>query len=153
MRVGVLSDTHGLLRPEAVDALDGSDLLIHAGDVGDAETLARLHALGPPLHAVRGNVDRGGWARALPETAVVEADGFLLYVLHDVAALDLDPRAAGFSAVIYGHSHRPEIHWREGVLHLNPGSCGPRRFDLPTSIALLELTAEREVRARIVELR
>jgi hypothetical protein len=152
MRVGVLSDTHGLVRPEAAPALAGVDLLIHAGDVGDAETLRRLRALGPPLHAVRGNVDRGVWARELPETEVVEVAGHRLYVLHDLGQLDLDPRAAGFGAVIYGHSHHPEVRRERGVLYLNPGSCGPRRFSLPVSIALLDATPERGLEARIVEL-
>ena len=119
--------------------------------MGDAGTLERLRAIGPPLHVVRGNVDRGAWALALPETAVVEARGPQLYVLHDRAQLDLDPRAAGFAAVIYGHSHQPEIRRERGVLYLNPGSCGPRRFELPVSIALVEVTAI-GLEARIVEL-
>jgi uncharacterized protein len=152
MRVGVLSDTHGLLRTEAATALAGVDLLIHAGDVGDAETLALLRVLGPQLHAVRGNVDRGAWALELPETAVVEVAGHRLYVLHDLAQLDLDPGAAGFSAVIYGHSHRPEIRQQRGVLYLNPGSCGPRRFSLPVTVALLDATPETGLRARLVDL-
>jgi uncharacterized protein len=152
VRVGVLSDTHGLLRPEAAVALAGVELLIHAGDVDDEETLERVRALGPPLHVVRGNVDRGEWASALPETAVVEAAGHLLYVLHDRSRLDLDPAAAGFAAVIYGHSHRPEIRRDRGVLWLNPGSCGPRRFSLPVSIALLDVVAGGAIDARILEL-
>jgi len=152
VRIGVLSDTHGLLRPEATAALAGVDLLIHAGDVGDAATLDRVRALGPPLHVVRGNVDRGAWAQELPETAVVEAAGHLLYVLHDRAQLDLDPGAAGFAAVIYGHSHRPETRRERGVLYLNPGSCGPRRFTLPVSIALLDATPSGAIEARILEL-
>src|SRR6185369_14140972 len=119
---------------------------------------AALRAIGPPLHAVRGNVDRGRWALELPETAVVDAAGRLFYVLHDRAQLDLDPVAAGFAAVIYGHSHRPEVRRERGVLWLNPGSCGPRRFTLPVSIALVEVVAEGEraaageIEARIVEL-
>ncbi len=152
MLIGVVSDTHGLLRPEAAAALAGVALLIHAGDVGNAETLAGLRALGPPLHVVRGNVDRGRWALDLPETAVVEAGGRSLYVLHDRAQLDLDPRAAGFDAVIYGHSHQPEIRRENGVLYLNPGSCGPRRFTLPVSIALLEATPDRPLEPTLVEL-
>jgi len=150
-RIGVLSDTHGLLRPEAIAALAGVDLLVHAGDVGDATTLAQLRALGPPLYVVRGNVDRGAWALELPETAVVEAGGHHLYVLHDRAELDLEPSAARFAAVIYGHSHQPEIRHERGVLYLNPGSCGPRRFKLPVSVALIEATAD-GLNARIVEL-
>ena len=150
-RIGVLSDTHGLLRPEAIAALAGVYLLIHAGDVGDAATLERVRALGPPLYIVRGNVDRGTWALELPESAVVEFGGHQLYVLHDRAQLDLDPRAAGFAAVIYGHSHQPEIRHERGVLYLNPGSCGPRRFKLPVSIALLEVRVD-GLHARILEL-
>jgi putative phosphoesterase len=152
MRIGVLSDTHGLLRPETVAALARVDLLIHAGDVGDAATLAAIHALGKPTHVVRGNVDRGAWARELPETVVIEAAGHSLYVLHDRAQLDLDPRAAGFAAVIYGHSHRPELRREGGVLYLNPGSCGPRRFTLPVSIALLDAVPRHELEATLVEL-
>jgi putative phosphoesterase len=150
--IGVVSDTHGLLRPEAVAALAGIDLLIHAGDVGDAATLGAIRALGTPAHVVRGNVDRGLWALELPETAVVEVPGHSLYVLHDRAQLDLDPRAAGFDAVIFGHSHRPEVRREGSVLILNPGSCGPRRFSLPVSIALLDAPPGGELRATIVEL-
>jgi putative phosphoesterase len=152
MIVGALADTHGLLRPEAARALAGVDALIHAGDVGDPQTLAALRALGPPLHVVRGNVDRGRWALELPETLVVEAGGHSLYVLHDRAQLDLDPLAAGFEAVIYGHSHQPDIRRERGVLYLNPGSCGPRRFSLPVSIALLDATPGADLDASIVEL-
>jgi putative phosphoesterase len=152
MRIGVLSDTHGLLRSEVVAALADVDLLIHAGDVGDAATLAAIRALGTPLHAVRGNVDRGAWALELPETTVVEAAGHSLYVLHDRGQLDLDPRAAGFDAVIYGHSHRPGVRREGEVLYLNPGSCGPRRFTLPVSIALLDAVPGRDLAATLVEL-
>jgi putative phosphoesterase len=152
MRIGVLSDTHGLLRPEVQSALADVDLLIHAGDVGGAATLGAIRALGRPVHVVRGNVDRGRWALELSETAVIEVAGHSIYVLHDRAQLDLDPRAAGFDAVIYGHSHRPEIRRERGVLYLNPGSCGPRRFKLPVSIALLEATPGRELEASLVEL-
>jgi putative phosphoesterase len=134
-----------------VAALVGVDLLVHAGDVGDAATLERVRALGPPVHVVRGNVDRGAWALELPETTVVDAGGHQLFVLHDRAQLDLDPRAAGFAAVISGHSHQPEIRRERGVLYLNPGSCGPRRFKLPVSIAMLEADMD-GLRARIVEL-
>jgi uncharacterized protein len=152
MRIGVLADTHGLLRPQAVTALAGVDLLVHAGDVGNAETLRRLRALGPPLEAVRGNVDRGDWALELPETAVVDAGGRHLYLLHHLAELDLEPGAAGFDAVIYGHSHQPQIRRERGVLYLNPGSCGPRRFSLPVTVALLETTPAGGLEARLVEL-
>lgn len=139
-RIGVISDTHGLVRPEALRALAGAELIIHAGDVGDADVLAALRAVAPVV-AVRGNNDRGAWAAALAETAVVERAGRSLYVLHDVHALDLDPRAAGFDAVIAGHSHQPRIDRQDGVLFLNPGSAGPRRFRLPVSVARLEVGA------------
>lgn len=148
--VGVISDTHGLLRDEAVEALRGSDLVVHAGDVGDPAILGELRRIAP-VHTVRGNVDRGEWAQELPVTEVVEVGPVLLYVLHDVATLDLDPAAAGFAAVIYGHSHRPEKETRHGVLYLNPGSAGPRRFKLPVTVARLTVDGER-LEAEIVEL-
>ena len=134
LTVGIISDTHSLLRPQALDALRGSDLIIHAGDVGDPALLAPLRALAP-LHVVRGNVDRGAWADALPMTALVDVGPLMFYVLHNIAELDLDPPAAGFAAVIYGHSHQPSIETRDGMLWLNPGSAGPRRFSLPVSVA------------------
>jgi putative phosphoesterase len=139
-RVGVISDTHGLLRKEALDALRGSDLIVHAGDIGGPEVLDRLNEIAP-THAVRGNNDRAEWARAIPLTDVVVAGPHQFYLLHDVADLDLDPVAAGFSAVITGHSHKPCAELREGVLYLNPGSAGPRRFQLPIAVARLYLTA------------
>ncbi|MGE0815082.1 MAG: metallophosphoesterase family protein [Vicinamibacterales bacterium] len=132
--VGVISDTHGLLRQTAIEALRGVDLIVHAGDVGGPDVLDALRALAPTV-AVRGNVDTSPWGRTLPETEVVDVAGRQLYVLHDRAALDLDPRAAGFAAVIFGHSHRPEAVEKDGVLYLNPGSAGPRRFSLPISLA------------------
>jgi putative phosphoesterase len=135
-RIGVISDTHGLVRPEALRALAGADLIVHAGDVGGPEVLDALRAVAPVV-AVRGNNDRGRWAAALSETEVVETDGRSLYVLHDLKELDLDPRAAGFDAVIAGHSHQPRIDRRDGVLYLNPGSAGPRRFRLPIAVAWL----------------
>jgi putative phosphoesterase len=138
--VGVIADTHGLMRPQALDALVGSDLIIHAGDVGRPEVLDALRALAP-VHAVRGNVDKGSWAARLPMTELVEAGGHLIYVLHIIDELDLDPPTAGFAAVIFGHSHKPSIETRNGVLWLNPGSAGPRRFDLPVSVARVRLTA------------
>jgi uncharacterized protein len=138
-RLGVISDTHGLLRPEAVKALAGVELIIHAGDIGAPEILAALERLAP-VHAVRGNTDRGEWARRLPQTLVVEVGSRQLYVLHELFALDLDPAAASFAAVIYGHSHRPHQELRDGVLYLNPGSAGPRRFTLPVSLALLRIS-------------
>jgi len=138
--VGVISDTHGLLRPEAVAALTGVERIIHAGDIGERAVLDALGRLAP-VSAVRGNNDRGGWARDIPETEVVEIGGVVLYVLHDLHELDLDPRAAGFAAVIAGHSHQPRQEQRDGVLYFNPGSAGPRRFRLPVSIG--RLTVER----------
>jgi uncharacterized protein len=132
VRVGLISDTHGLLRPEAVEALRGSDFIVHAGDVGDAAILEHLARIAP-VTAVRGNVDSGYWARVLPETAILQVGEAFIYVLHDLAALDLDPVAAGFHAVVHGHSHRPSQEVREGVLIINPGSAGPRRFSLPVS--------------------
>lgn len=134
--MGVISDTHGLLRPEAVEALRGVDRIVHAGDVDGPGILERLADVAP-VDAVRGNVDRGRWARELPETAVVEAGGGTLYVLHRLETLDLDPAAAGFDAVIYGHTHLPRAERRDGVLYLNPGSAGPRRHGKPVSLALL----------------
>jgi uncharacterized protein len=136
--IGLISDTHGLLRPQALAALRGSDLIIHAGDVGDPEILEKLKTLAP-VFAVRGNIDTEPWARALPETEVVEAGAATIYVLHDVHALDLDPAAAGFHIVVSGHSHKPARTEKGGVIYLNPGSAGPRRFDLPVTVALLRL--------------
>ena len=140
MIAGVISDTHGLMRPSALAALAGVDLIVHAGDVGRAEVLQQLRAIAP-TYAVRGNVDTSPWGRSLPATEVVDAGGRLLYVLHDRAELDVDPRAGGFAAVIFGHSHRPEATERGSVLFLNPGAAGPRRFSLPISLAILEVTA------------
>jgi putative phosphoesterase len=139
--VGVISDTHGLVRPAALRALAGSELIVHAGDVGSPGVLDQLRAVAPVV-AVRGNNDRGSWAASLPATEVVALGGVLLYVLHDVKELDLDPRGAGFHAVIAGHSHRPDIDERHGVLFLNPGSAGPRRFTLPVTLARLTVRPE-----------
>jgi putative phosphoesterase len=137
--IGLISDTHGLLRPQALRALEGSDLIIHAGDVGDPEILKTLKTLAP-VFAVRGNVDTEPWAMSIPETEVIEMDRATIYVLHDVHALDLDPAAAGFQIIVSGHSHKPARTERDGVLFLNPGSAGPRRFDLPVTIARLDLS-------------
>jgi len=150
VNVGLISDTHGLLRPEAVDALRGSDRIIHAGDVGDPAIIDRLAEIAP-VTVVRGNIDREPWADAWPATDVVEIGGVHLYVLHDVAALDLNPAAADFAAVIYGHSHKPLIEQKGGVLFVNPGSAGPRRFRLPISVATLVIDAG-SVTARLIEL-
>ena len=138
--IGVISDTHGLLRPEALKALEGVELIIHAGDIGDLRLLRTLERLAP-VHAVRGNTDRGDWAAALPRTRVVEVGGVHLYVLHELFTLDLDPAAAGLAAVIYGHSHLPTWNAKNGVLFLNPGSAGPRRFTLPVTLARIKLKA------------
>ncbi len=137
-RIGLISDTHGLLRPEAVDALRGSELIIHAGDVGDPKILDTLGELAPVV-AVRGNVDREAWAQALPVNAIADAGVVQIYVLHDVHDLDIDPATAGFGAVISGHSHKFGRSERAGVLYLNPGSAGPRRFTLPVTVARLDL--------------
>ncbi len=140
-RVGLVSDTHGLLRPDLVQALDGCALIVHAGDVGSAEVLQGLRDVAPVV-AVRGNVDRGPWVRQLRHTEVVEVGGALLYVIHDLADMDLDPIAAGFQAVISGHTHKPGSHRDRDVLYINPGSAGPRRFRGPVSAALLHVGDE-----------
>jgi putative phosphoesterase len=150
-RVGLISDTHGLLRPAAFAALEGSELIIHAGDVGDAAILERLSEIAP-VRAVRGNTDHGPWAARLPMTDVVEVEDVQLYVLHILADLDLDAEAAGFAAVIHGHSHKPLQEMRGGVLLLNPGSAGPRRFQLP--VTLMRLVVEgTKLAAELVDLR
>ena len=136
--VGVISDTHGLLRPEAVGALNGCELIIHAGDVGAPSILEALGRIAPVV-AVHGNVDTAPWARTLPMTEVAEAGRRQLYVLHQIDHLDLDPGVAGFAAVIYGHSHTPSAEIRRGVLYLNPGSAGPRRFRLPVTLVRLRI--------------
>lgn len=137
--IGLISDTHGLLRPEAVDALRGSELIVHAGDVGDPEILGGLRELAPVV-AVRGNVDREDWAEELPATAVAQLADARIYVLHDVHDLDLNPAAAGFGAVVSGHSHKFGSSERAGVLYINPGSAGPRRFQLPVTVAWLDVS-------------
>ena len=136
--IGLISDTHGLLRPEAVRALEGCELIVHAGDVGKPEIFESLRAIAPVV-AVRGNVDKGIWASRLPETAVVEAESVTIYVLHDVHQLDLDPVAAGFGIVVSGHSHKASREERSGVMYVNPGGAGPRRFQLPITVARLDL--------------
>lgn len=139
--IGLIADTHGLIRPAALAALQGSSLIIHAGDIGASEVLTALAAVAP-LVAVRGNNDHGAWADALPETATVEVGAFRLYVLHDVKSLAVDPQAAGLHAVIAGHSHRPLVREQQGVLFVNPGSAGPRRFKLPVAVARLSMTGQ-----------
>jgi len=148
--VGVIADTHGLLRPEAIAALQGAALIIHAGDFGKPEILTALQRIAP-VYGVRGNVDRGDWAQLLPLTEVVTYAEQLIYVLHDLQQLDLTPAAAGFRAVISGHSHQPKIEWRQGVLYFNPGSAGPRRFTLPVTLGHLTLE-QGELRPTLVEL-
>jgi hypothetical protein len=150
LTIGVISDTHGLLRPEAVEALTGVDHILHAGDVGDPGILDRLRAIAP-LTAIRGNVDVSGICGVLPATEAVELGGRLFYLVHAVEDLDLDPVAAGIAAVVCGHSHRPGAEERKGVLYLNPGSAGPRRFDLPVTLAMVRLASE-TMSARIVAL-
>jgi putative phosphoesterase len=150
MRIGVISDTHGLVRPEALAALRNSDRILHAGDVGDPEILNRLRELAP-VTAVRGNVDRGPWADALPATEVIDVEGISIYMIHDLAQLDLKPEAAGFRIVIYGHSHHPKIEEKNGVLYFNPGSAGPRRFHLPVSVGMMEIGAG-DFKAQLVPL-
>jgi putative phosphoesterase len=146
--VGVISDTHGLVRPEAKTVLESCDMIVHAGDIGTPEVLNELRMIAP-LTAIRGNIDK--WATGMPDSEVVEMEGRYLYILHDVKELDLDPRAAGFDVVISGHSHKPNITEDDGVLYLNPGSAGPRRFTLPVALALLEVSGE-QLDAKIVEL-
>lgn len=136
VEVGVISDTHGLLRPEAMDALAGVDHIIHAGDIGDANVIQELESIAP-VTAVRGNVDRGDWATEWPETELFELGGRYIYLLHNLDELDIDPSSAGVDLVISGHSHKPHEYKREGVLYLNPGSIGPRRFSLPIAMARL----------------
>jgi|SRR5271155_5343468 len=148
--IGVISDTHGLLRPEAIAALRGSEHIVHAGDVGAPEILERLSAIAP-VTAVRGNIDKGAWSRKLPETQVLELGGLSIYVLHDLAQLDLKPKAAGFAVVISGHSHVPKQETRDGVLYFNPGSAGPRRFKLPVSVGRL-IVEDSGVRGEILHL-
>jgi hypothetical protein len=150
-RIGLLSDTHGLLRPEALAFLHGSDFIVHAGDIGDAEVLEKLRTVAP-VTAVRGNNDRDGWALAIAETEVLRVDEVSIHVLHDLAQLDLDPAAAGFRVVVSGHSHRPRIEERDGVLYVNPGSCGPRRFNLPIAVGELRISGS-SVKAKLVELK
>ncbi|MGE0474555.1 MAG: metallophosphoesterase family protein [Nitrospirales bacterium] len=137
--IGVISDTHGLVRPQVFDVFQGVKLIIHAGDIGSPDVLTKLKTIAPVI-AVRGNNDRSEWADCLPATQVVEQATHFFYVLHEVEHLDLDPAAADFSAVIFGHSHRPVVEYKNRVLFLNPGSAGPRRFSLPIAVARLKVT-------------
>ncbi len=138
MRIGLISDTHGLLRPDALAALQGCAQIIHAGDIGKPQVLDGLRAIAP-LQAIRGNIDTADWALELPERLDLRIGSLTLHVLHDLKQLDIDPLAAGVDVVIAGHSHKPKVERRNGVLYINPGSAGPRRFSLPISLALLEL--------------
>ena len=151
MNVGLISDTHGLLRDEAMEALEGSDLILHAGDVGGPEILAELSTLAP-VHAVRGNTDRGGWAESLPRTEVVTAGAVDIYMIHDIEELDLDPHAAELDVVVYGHSHRPDVTWRDRVLYVNPGAAGHRRFTLPVTVGRLVVSNDGTMQPEILSL-
>src|SRR5213079_484950 len=148
--IGVISDTHGLLRREAISALQGSDHIIHVGDIGNAAILDRLNEIAP-VTAVRGNVDKGSWAQKIPETNVLEVEGVSIYVLHILDELDLKPEAAGFAAVIYGHSHVSKQEVKNGVLYFNPGSAGPKRFNLPVSIGRL-IVERGKIQTQIIKL-
>lgn len=149
IRIGLISDTHGLLRAEAVDVLRGNDFIVHAGDIGEG-VLEPLSTIAP-VTAVRGNNDRAPWAERLGETEWLRFGEITLHVLHDLAELAIDPKAAGVDVVVTGHSHRPKIEHRDGVLYVNPGSAGPRRFSLPVSVAVMQIVGH-DANVRIVEL-
>jgi putative phosphoesterase len=151
IRIGLISDTHGLVRDEAVAALEGCRHILHAGDIDGPEVLERLRQIAP-VTAVRGNNDRGDWARAIPEYEVAVFGAVTVYLRHDEAELDVDPKAAGFRVMMFGHSHKPRVEDRDGVLYVNPGSAGPRRFKLPVAVGELVITGDR-VDARIIELK
>ena len=150
-RIGVISDTHGLLRPEVAPALAGVEMILHCGDVGNFSILEELGKIAP-VAAIRGNIDREGKCAQLPETEVVLAEGRYIYMLHDLKKLHLDPAAGRFAAVLSGHTHVPNFYTRKSVLYLNPGSCGPRRFNLPVTIALLIVPAEGDFETKIVQI-
>ena len=150
MKIGVVSDTHGLLRPEVAPALAGVERILHIGDVGDAAILKELGKIAP-VTAIRGNIDRDGPCSRLPETEVLILEGHYLYMLHDLNTLHLDPAAAKFAAVLSGHTHKARMEWRKGVLYFNPGSCGPKRFELPVTLGILEMDGER-LQPRVIEL-
>ncbi len=151
MKIGVISDTHGLLRPEVAPALAGVEQILHLGDVGKASILKDLEKIAP-VTAIRGNVDRDGPCSKLPKTEVALIEGRYIYMLHDLKTLHLDPAAAKFAAVLSGHTHVPNFHRKKGVLYFNPGSCGPRRFELPVTVGLLTVNANGELEAKIVPL-
>lgn len=148
--IGIISDTHGLVRPEAVAALSGCDQIIHAGDIGTYQVIEKLSLIAP-VTAIKGNIDKGEWSAAFPNDTVVAVRNKFIYVLHDLNDLDLDPVAAGFNVVVAGHSHKPSITSSDGVLYLNPGSAGPRRFKLPVTVAMLKISGE-EINAEIVDI-
>jgi putative phosphoesterase len=148
--IGIISDTHGLVRPQALEALKDVDMILHAGDIGSQDVLDTLNEIAPVV-AVRGNNDKADWARSLPDWEVVEVGGVSIYMLHDVKAIDISPFGAGFQVVVSGHSHRPAVAEQRGVLYVNPGSAGPRRFTLPVSLAHLHVASEK-VHAQIIEL-
>ena len=149
--IGVISDTHGLVRPEAIGALKGSELILHAGDIGKPEVLTSLASIAPVI-AIRGNNDRGAWAKKLPDILKLRVNGLGVYIIHNVNELEVDPGAEGFRAVISGHSHKPSITNLDGVMFLNPGSAGPRRFKLPVVMARLAIQ-KRKLHAAILELK
>jgi len=150
MRIGVISDTHGLLRPEAIEALHGCDAILHAGDIGNFDILGTLRQIAP-VTAIRGNIDLHGPCADLPATEMVSLGGMTFYMLHSARDLDLDPAAAGVRVVVSGHSHSPSVQDKRGVVFLNPGSAGPRRFGLPVTLAIVEISADK-IRAEIVRL-
>jgi len=150
MRIGIISDTHGLLRPEAIKHLAGTDHIIHAGDIGAPEVIEGLRRIAPTT-AIRGNIDAGEWAKHYPDTELIVLGGRALYVLHNLKELKLDPAASGFDVIISGHSHRPKIETKNGILYVNPGSAGPRRFKLPIAVAILTLS-DRALLPRILEI-
>jgi uncharacterized protein len=141
-RIGVISDTHGLVRPEALQALRNSDLIIHCGDIGDSCVLEALRTIAP-VRAIRGNNDHGAWANRLPEHDLVKLGNQSIYVLHNLGELELDLKASGVTAVLIGHSHKPVVERRDGILFLNPGSAGPRRFKLPVTVATIAVRPDR----------
>lgn len=151
MDIALISDTHGLLRPEVLPALEGCERVLHAGDVGTPDILGALEHIGP-VHAVRGNTDRSEWGRTLPETEWLEVAGVTFYMIHILDELALDPAEVGIDVVVYGHTHRPRVDDRDGVLFVNPGSCGPRRFDLPVTVARLTIDAAGGLSVRLVPL-
>jgi hypothetical protein len=151
MKIAVVSDTHGLLRPELLPMLAGAEHILHLGDVGDPVILSRLGEIAP-VTAIRGNVDTSGACAQLPETEVVTLAGKDLFLLHNVHDLDLDPAAANFAAVLFGHSHKPEVQRHRDVLYFNPGSCGPRRFQLPISFGWIEITADGELKPKVIDI-